>query len=646
MISINNQEKRCDGSSNTNILNFVYNHFNFLLTVFILVLIVSSAILAKGEDLSMHSSQDMRNKTIHIWEKVEITFHAKKQYDNPYTDLIMWVDLKGPNFERRCYGFWDGEDIFLVRILATSPGEWTWKSGSTPSDPGLEGMTGSFTAIDWTDLEKKDNPNRRGMIRPSVNGHSFQYADGTPYLLLGDTWWATPTYRFPWRDDDTLRSIGPTAGFKDFVAYRRKQEFNCIAIIAALPNWANDDLPPTVIMPDGTVLRSAWSQAGTKSAKSMTDETGNRAFLFPGKIPGYEKYFPNVERINPDYFRSMDKKIDYLNSMGFIPFIEVARRDIGQAWKRFYPWPESYTRYIQYIWSRYQANICLFSPIHFDSSGGTIPADDWNNAANNVLNEYGAPPFGTLAGTNPAGSSLHNWGHTDKARWLGFHQIGNLRTHDSYSLLTEIFNKHPPVPAINGEPYYDGMENLEGGSEEAAFYCRSAMYGSVLSGGLGGHIYGAGGWNGGIWSGEVEKASLSPMWKCFLWPSGEQMKYLKKFILSEGESYQNLMPCTERIFPNQSDKPKGSTGWAFGAGTSQLDLFLLYFEKECPRAILTKVQPNTRYLIYWFNPRNGDWITKPATLIADHNGQIVLPLFPDASTKSETDWALKLVIVK
>jgi hypothetical protein len=127
----------------------------------------------------------------------------------------------------------------------------------------------------------------------------------------------------------------------------------------------------------------------------------------------------------------------------------------------------------------------LFSPIHFDSSGDTIPAADWNAAANAVIDAYDLPPFGTLAGTNPDASSLRNWGHVDKAKWLGFHQIGNRRTHDSFALLSEIFRAAPAVPAINGEPYYDGMENAEGGSEVAGLYCRSAMYGSVLSGGAG-----------------------------------------------------------------------------------------------------------------------------------------------------------------
>ena len=579
-----------------------------------------------------------------IWEKVEITLTSAKSYNNPYTDMTVWVDLRGPGFSRRCYGFWDDGKTFRVRVTATKAGTWSWESGSSPADRGLTGKKGSFTAGEWTEEEKKINPLRRGMIEASSNGHAFSYADGTPFFLVGDTWWATPAFRFIWRDDDTLRPMGSEAGFKEYVAYRKNQEYNCVAILAALPNWNNDDKPPRIIAEDGTFIRSGWTQAGTKSAKTMTDENGNRAFLFPGKVPGYESYFPDVEKINPSYFQSLDKKIDYLNSQGFVPFIEVARRDIGQAWKKYYPWPESYVRYIQYIWSRYQANICLFSPIHFDYDKETIPADDWNDAANMVIDKYGSPPFGTLAGTNPAGSSLHNWGHTDRARWLTFHQIGNLRTHDSFSLLTEIFGTEPPVPAINGEPYYDGMENAEGGSDEAALWCRSAMYGSVLSGGLGGHIYGAGGWSGGIWSGEVEPESKYPMWKVFQWQSGDQMRHLKTFMLSEGNRYQDLVPCTELIIPNKSAGNKVTTGWAYGSSTPDKDLLMLYFEKDCPKSVLTGIKPNSSYFVSWFDTVNGNWIHLDNLLVSDKSGQLALPLFPGEKERSDKDWAIKLIL--
>ena len=78
---------------------------------------------------------------VHVWEKQEITLTAAKAYPNPYMDVTVWVDLTGPNFKKRVYGFWDGGRIFRVRILATARGEWTWTSGSTPSDDGLSGKT-------------------------------------------------------------------------------------------------------------------------------------------------------------------------------------------------------------------------------------------------------------------------------------------------------------------------------------------------------------------------------------------------------------------------------------------------------------------------------------------------------------------------
>jgi hypothetical protein len=586
-------------------------------------------------------------ETVHVWEKVEITLRAEGTPKNPYTDTKVWVDLKGPAFEKRCYGFWDGSNIFRVRVLATAPGAWSWQSGAQPPDRGLAGITGAFTAIPWTAAEKEANPCRRGAIRSSTNGHAFQYADGTPFFLVGDTWWAIPTFRFRWHDDDHPRPLGREAGFKDYVQFRQRQQFNCLAMIAAFPNWANDDKPATLRLADGTYLRAAWGQKGTTSAKDMTNEFGHRAFLFPGKVPGYENYFPDLERIDPEYFRTLDKKIDYLNAHGIIPFIEVSRRDIGQAWRKFYPWPESYTRYIQYIWSRYQANICLFSPIHLDWTNQTIPVQDWNLAANKVIDEYGPPPFGTLAGTNPDGSSLRNWGHVDQARWLGFHQIGNARrTHDSYAQLTEIFEAKPPVPGINGEPYYDGMEGAAPGSETAALYCRSAAYGSVLSGGLGGHIYGAGNPEGGLWSGEVEAASKNPIWKVIQWPSADQMRHLKTFVLSEGTRYQQLEPEVDLVAPNQSGGPRTFTGWAYCARTVKQDLFLCYFEKDCAPATLSGALPGGEYGVRWFNPRTGDWLDAASgRLTANATGRIVLPGFPESKANAENDWALKLVLV-
>ncbi|MHC4624669.1 MAG: apiosidase-like domain-containing protein [Planctomycetota bacterium] len=589
----------------------------------------------------------------HVWEKVEIALRAQKSYENPYKEVEVWVDLKGPGFDKRCYGFWDGDNVFRVRVLAAGPGTWRWRSGSNQSDAGLNGKTGQFTAKAWSQVEKEANPCRRGMIKASGNGHAFEYADGTPFFLLGDTWWSVGTFRYPWYDDDKKRSIERGAGFKDYVRFRRGQGFNCIAMIAAFPNWANDDKPPRLKTKDGTELRSAWPQAGTDSAKEMTDEQGNRAMLFPGKIPGYEKYFPDVERLNPAYFQSLDKKIDYLNAHGFVPFIEVTRRDIGPAWHEYYPWPESYARYILYIWSRYQANICLFSPIHFDSRS-SLAAEHWNVAANAVIDKYGHPPFGTLAGCNPAGSSLKSFDHRTKAKWITFHQIGNSHRHTSFEGMTKIFRAAPALPGINGEPYYAGMHGAAGGSAESGLNCRSHMYGSVLSGGYGGHIYGAGDRapkGGAMWAGEVEEVDKPHIWDAIKWPSGDQMRHLKTFVLSEGRNYQQLEPAAALVSPNKSEAEghsgwDGCVGWAYCSRTAKKDLFLLYFEKYCRQSMLSGAAPGGKYDGQWFNPRRGVWLEADddGMLTADAEGRITLPNFPVGREISDTDWGLKLTL--
>ena len=157
----------------------------FLSASLIIAAVLSSCLRQEGE-------------IVHVFEIKEIILTAENQYDNPYTEVECWVELKGPDFNKRVYGFWDGGQVFKVRLAATGPGVWYWTSGAEPSgDAGLNGQSGSFEAIRWTELEKGANNNRRGFIRATPNGHALQYADGTPFFFIGDTWWSAPTWRYP-----------------------------------------------------------------------------------------------------------------------------------------------------------------------------------------------------------------------------------------------------------------------------------------------------------------------------------------------------------------------------------------------------------------------------------------------------------------
>jgi hypothetical protein len=585
----------------------------------------------------LQSAGMQRPRVVRVWEKVEIELFSERPYDNPYADVDVWVTLTGPGCSRRVYGFWDGGNAYRVRILAPAPGEWQWESDSSPHDPGLAGHRGGFTASRWTEEEIAENPCRRGIPRATENGHALEYADGTPCFLLGDTWWAAPTHRFPWRDDDRERPLGPGMAFQDMVRHRKAQGYNCIAIIAAFPNWANDGHPARLVAEDGTAIRAAWEQAGTGSAKDMHNE-GGRPFLFPGRVLGYEDVFPDVERINPAYFQAMDRKIDYLNAQGLIPFIEVARRDVSMAWAKYYPWPDSYARYVQYVWARYQAHIAILSPIHFDSPGLSIPSRAYNAAANAVFAK-GIPAFGSPLSCNAAGSSLLNFGNAPEAPWLSLHQIGNRRDHDSHWLLTHIYRTaDPPRPALNGEPYYAGWPpgtEIAPDSEEADLYCRSGMYGSLLSGGLAGHIYGA----VGLWGGDIEPEAPYKAWEALGWRSGDQMRHLRTFALSEGPRYQDLVPDADLVTPNKTGPTEGNRAWAYCAATPDMSLVMVYLEADCPPATVRCLRYGGVYEATWFDPRTGAWHAA-GTLRADASCSARLPEPP-----GKGDWALKMVAV-
>jgi hypothetical protein len=358
--------------------------------------------------------------------------------------------------------------------------------------------------------------------------------------------------------------------------------------------------------------------------------------------------FPDVDRINPDYFRYIDRKIDYLNEHGFVPFIEVSRRDASMVWSRFYRWPESYARFIEYIWSRYHANNTVLSPVHLDIISETIGPEEYLMAIRMVMEKYGPPPFGTLISANANPSTLENWGDESP---ITLHQIGNRREHDNYWYLTEIYRHPRPRPALNGEPYYAGYLDARslgggrgyqygapGGTEKDDQFVRSGMYGSVLSGGLAGHVYGA----EGIWGADIEPAAPTKMWEAFQWRSAAQMLYLRAFAFSIGKRYQELVPDAELVLPNRTPVLHGYEGWAYCARTLDRSIFLAYFEKGCPRSQIRAAKPNTEYRAEWFDPRTGSWQNVGnGALKSSVIGVVLLPDFP-----TDADWGLRLVALK
>lgn len=596
---------------------------------------------------------------LHPWEIVEITLKAEQQYSNYYTDVTCWVDLKGPSFEKRIYGFWDGDNIFRVRIVATQPGLWQWKSGSNQAtDKGLNNHTDSFEAIAWTKEELAENPNRHGFIRPTANGHALQYADGTPFFMIGDTWLAGTTWRLPFRGAATSDNYtpGPGIGFEDAVNYRKNQGFNSVSMISCFPNWEADENPSTYANKDGIYVRNAWEkfdylvENGSMTAKNMRDEYGNLSFAMSKEHKGVADF----NQIIPAYFRSLDKKMQYLSEQGFVSLLETVRRDMCPTWKAYFDFNETYARFVQYLISRYGAYNIFFSGIHLDwiPKEYSLTADEFNEALTYHLNKYGPLPFGQPHTTLINNSTYLQFGHYKQCPWLTMHSVGNKpRDHRVSGAIDTLFNLVPAYPAINFEPYYTGWNheiNMPNGerppanSERDNYFARAQMYGSVLSGALSGHVHGTAAYDITT-TGEPE--GMRPhIWEALKYESGNYMQHLNAFIFSEGRRFQNLQPAWRNIHPQKAPNApeKGLDGWSYMMITPEKDLALLYFENQAVIPEITGFIPNTSYSLAWFNTVTGAWSEK-TTLQSNKKGIIAIPSFPEGNKIAGNDWAAKII---
>lgn len=609
----------------------------------------------------------------HVWEMQELVFKAEKKYTNYYTDVTVWVDLKGPGFAKRVYGFWDGENIFKVRLVATVPGQWEWSSGSNqPDDPGLNQKSGRFTAVEWTEQEIQKNPNRRGFVHATPNGHALQYADGSPFFMVGDTWLAGTTWRLPFRNAPTSDDYEPApgVGFEDAINYRKNQGFNSVSMIAAFPNWEADMNPSTYADKNGVYVRNAWekfgydvaqkkgtdasggqSYWGTYTAKNMRDEAGNLPFVMSEEHQGVSDF----NRINPAYFISLDKKMQYMSEQGFVPLLETVRRDVGPSWNAYFDFNESFARYVQYLISRYGAQNFLFSGIHLDwiPKDFSLTAKQFNEALTYHLNTYGPPPFGQLHTSLIDRSTYTTFGHGEEVPWLDMHSVGNKpRDHGFYGAMDTLFKLQPPYPAINFEPYYTGWKheiNKPGGetpppnSDRDNYFARAQMWGSVLSGGLAGHVHGTAAYD--ITSTGEPAGARPHIWDALKYESGNQMQHLSAFILSEGAEFQQLQPHQQHLHPQKAKNSsvRGLDGWSLMMLNAEKDLGMLYCENGAELPKISGLKDNSNYSFQWFDPRNGEW-KEAQTIKSDRKGNLVIPQFPDGQNPSSTDWAAKIML--
>jgi hypothetical protein len=543
----------------------------------------------------------------HVYEVVEETFTARNTYDNPYTEVDLWVSLSGPGGSYKIPAFWDGGDTFRVRLVATAPGTWTWSTGKKTGDRGLDNKKGSFEAIAWEDSELEENPNRRGFIRVAENQRTLEYADGTPFFYTGDTWWSMLTGIYAWDSDEGLSGIS----IQKAIDLRKAQGFNGINIIACFPS---------------DVIKGIWDRS-THGKKVAEDGTT------PFEIADPEDPAHGVDftRINPGYWQQADLKMEYLWENGFAPFMESVRRH-EQWYSENEEERDAFVNYIRYLWARYGCYNMIFSWVHWDWIIEVL--DEWKSMVNMAYDQLGEMPYGQPRTAMAWGSSLTTWCVEPGAVPLDafdLHNVSNKnRDYVMHSWLREIYNHEVTKPGINIEPFYAGWGARHHRPSNGLNDCTKAqfqMYGSVLNGGLAGHAWGDT-YYAGVATNPADTLGVSvepgdPHVNGFNHWCAASMGILKDFILDPGHDYSLLVPATLTHLADTLYE------WRVLALYPDQSLGLGFIAANYPKTDLVNLIPEANYGIEWWDIDNGGWINDSQS-VTDSTGKLIFPDKPDS----------------
>lgn len=165
------------------------------------------------------ASQTVRiDKSLETWRAMEFAMHSDRAYASPLMDIDVTAIFTGPDGQTVIrQGFWDGSDIWKVRFAAPAAGDWT--VSVTTSDPANSGLTseGSLTVAPYSgELELYE----RGFVGAKSGTHNFTYADGTPFVYVGDTHWHAREEAW-----DSSNVEGVPSQFKYGVDHRASQGF-------------------------------------------------------------------------------------------------------------------------------------------------------------------------------------------------------------------------------------------------------------------------------------------------------------------------------------------------------------------------------------------------------------------------------------
>ena len=192
------------------------------------------------------------------WGIAEFAFHASAEGDDPFGPSPLTAIFTQGEQRLDINGFYDGDQVFKVRFMPPTEGQWQW---SVSSDrPGIGNESGTLTVTAPAD-------HVHGPVRVHDQFH-FAYADGTPFAVYGTTVYGLG-FQPDELDDQTIASL-------------EGKPFTKLRMLV---------LPPY---------------------DSQTNNAPPVAFPFEGT----GKHDWNFDRLNPEYFRRIEHRVAQLGALG------------------------------------------------------------------------------------------------------------------------------------------------------------------------------------------------------------------------------------------------------------------------------------------------------------------------------------------
>lgn len=359
----------------------------------------------------------------------EAAFESSKDHANPFLQVEVDVVFSKDGREWKVPAFWDGGRTWKVRFAAPEEGEYRYRAvASDPSDQGLNFTGQTLTLSAYTG----DNPlYQRGRLQITDEKRYFEFADGTPFFWLGDTWWKGLCKRIPFE------------GFKELTADRKRKGFTVVQIVCGT---YPDELG---------LLKPSWENEGG--------------------MPYLTKDF---SALNPEYFQHADRRIQHLVEAGITPAI------VG-GWGRAVGLDavglDGYKRHFRNLIARYGAY-----PVIWILGGET----EKKQGAWHELAEYvdAIDPFDRLL-TN---HTSHLRGALEGHAVFDFDM--DATGHDSWKTVNQVLaNLRKSAGDMPLKPFVSGESCYELHMQQNPAYLQRYQFWALMLAGAAGHTYGAAG---------------------------------------------------------------------------------------------------------------------------------------------------------